>query len=265
MASGQQATCAWTELAVHEEAGPLDDKESPYKKPQRPKTAPKTVKQTAKQTGEERRAHLESLVPPASADSDLVARLKRLAAAIKENDRLLVGWLAEKIGDAETAKDIAQDAYLRVWRYAQTTPIESPRALLFKTAANLAANEFRARQRWRKHHVSPTRQNEDEDPLAEVASLDPTPEEVATANNDAQLSLDVINALPDKVRRAFIMSRFEEKTYAEIAVALSVSVSSVEKYMITALKKLKQAVQEAETKDENIVRFPGPPHKNKNN
>jgi len=174
-----------------------------------------------------------------------VADPKAVDGAIRRHDRMLVRWLAQKFGDIEIARDIAQSAYLRVWRYAQTQAIENPQALLFKTAANLAANEFRARKRLQlltaqaASETSPSA-------IEQVVSPTPSPEAAAMAREEVAASIAAINALPEQARRAFILSRFEEKTYREIAAELGVSESSVEKYIITALKALRKAAREAE-------------------
>jgi len=80
---------------------------------------------------------------------------------------------------------------------------------------------------------------------------------MASARQDAEVSLRAIEALPEKIRRAFVLSRFEEKTYSEIATVLSVSVSSVEKYIIEALKSLRMALDENQKPQKKVVLFPG--------
>jgi len=165
--------------------------------------------------------------------------------AIRRHDRMLVRWLAQKFGDIEIARDIAQSAYLRVWRYAQTQAIDNPQALLFKTAANLAANEFRARKRLLRL-TAEAPQDGSANPIEQIASLSPSPEATTLAREEVAASIEAINALPEQVRRAFILSRFEEKTYREIAVMLGVSESSVEKYIISALKALRKAAKDAD-------------------
>ena len=166
-----------------------------------------------------------------------------VGAAFRRHDRMLVRWLARKFGDIETARDIAQSAYLRVWRYAQTQQIDNLQALIFKTAANLAANEFRARKRMQllKFDGSPGGRDF---PIEQVASEQPTPEATAVAKEEIAASMRAIDSLPAQARRAFLLSRFEEKTYREIAVILGVSESSVEKYIIAALKALRSAAAE---------------------
>lgn len=179
---------------------------------------------------------------------------KAVGRAIERTDRMLVRWLAQKFGDIETARDIAQSAYLRVWRYAQTQQIDNLQALIFKTAANLAANEFRARKRIQSLKIdssTATRENL----IEQVASEQPSPEATAVAREEIAASLQAINSLPQQARRAFILSRFEEKTYREIAVILGVSESSIEKYIIAALKALRTAAEQS-GRSPKIVHLP---------
>ncbi len=160
--------------------------------------------------------------------------------AFRKHNEMLIRWLAQKLGDVETARDIAQGAYLRVLRYARTQKIENAQALIFKTAANLAANEFRSRKRRRQFSAEPSARD-GEDAASLVACGDPSPEETALSKEKMSVTLGAIRALPDQVRTAFVLSRFEGKTYREIAVMLGVSESSIEKYIIAALKAVRAA------------------------
>ncbi len=170
-----------------------------------------------------------------------LTRRRAVERAVRKHNRLLVNWLTQKFGEAETAQDIAQNAYLRVLRYAESNEIDNPRALIFKTAANLAANEFRSRRR--SPALPASYSASVEDLLEAVPSDAPSPERAAEAKQELKASMEAISHLPDRTRRAFIMSRFMDKSYREIAADLKVSESSVEKYIISALKTLREAVQ----------------------
>lgn len=178
-------------------------------------------------------------------------RLKIVEQTFRRHHRLLVGWLAKKLGDEATAKDVAQEAFLRVWRSAHKTEIDDPRALIFKTAANLAVNEFKARKRFYDTHVDPASTGYSEK-IETIAADEPSPERIASARQDYHLCMKFIETLPDKVRAAFVKSRFEALTYREIAEELGVSESSVEKYIIAALKGLRAAVYAPEHSDKVV-------------
>jgi RNA polymerase sigma-70 factor (ECF subfamily) len=47
-----------------------------------------------------------------------------------------------------------------------------------------------------------------------------------------------LNELPERTREIFVLQRLEQMTYPQIAEALAISVSTVEKHMIKALAYL---------------------------
>jgi len=175
---------------------------------------------------------------------EALKRRRAVERAVRKHNGLLVNWLSQKFGDSDVAQDIAQSAYIRVLRYAETHEIENPRALIFKTASNLAANEIRSRGR---SPILSAAQSASHDGLLEaVASDAPSPERTEEARQDLKVSMRAIMQLPGRIRRAFVLSRFMDKSYREIAADLCVSESSVEKYIIEALKILREAVQREE-------------------
>lgn len=62
----------------------------------------------------------------------------------------LVRYLDRKVWDAERARDLAQEAFVRA--LASDAEIENPRAWLFTVAGNLARDEARTAGR-RRHHL----------------------------------------------------------------------------------------------------------------
>lgn len=174
--------------------------------------------------------------------------------AMRREEKLLVRWLTQKLGDPDSARDVLQSVFLRVWAFAENGVVENPRALLFKTAGNLALNELKRRNRFTRRHVEPGNTSEN-DPLHNVASLSPSPEKQASLREDVSITMAAIEALPDRPRRAFVMNRFDGLSYKEIAELMNVSESSIEKYMIEALKKLRLSIEEAAAGKTKIVKF----------
>lgn len=119
-----------------------------------------------------------------------------VAKAFRKHNQMLIRWLALKLGDVETARDVAQGAYLRVLAYSKTQKIDNAQALIFKTAANLAANEFRSRKRRRAFAAEPAA-GETENAADLVACRDPSPEEAAQSKEEVAAALGAIRALPE--------------------------------------------------------------------
>ena len=178
--------------------------------------------------------------------------------AIRRDEKLLIRWLTKKLGDADAARDVAQSVFMRVWAFAETAKVDNPRALIFKAAGNLALNEIKRRNRFYRRHVTPSEFAED-DALHNVASSAPSPEKHASLREDVTLILNAIHALPERPRQAFMMNRFDGLSYREIAKSMGVSESSIEKYMIEALKKLRLVLNAERSKGEKVVTFPSAP------
>ncbi len=185
---------------------------------------------------------------------------KEIEQAMRRDEKLLIRWLTKKLGDSDTARDVVQSVFLRVWAFAENGIVENPRALLFKTASNLALNEMKRRNKFTRRHVEPSADS-DNDALHNVPSLSPSPEKQASLREDVSITMAAINGLPENPRRAFIMNRFDGKSYKQIAVIMKVSESSVEKYMIEALKKLRISIAEANQKTTKVVKFARPQHR----
>ena len=59
-----------------------------------------------------------------------------------------------------------------------------------------------------------------------------------------QLIADTIHALPEKCKQVFMMSRFEQLKYAEIAQKLGISIKTVENQMGKALSRIREVLRE---------------------
>lgn len=79
-----------------------------------------------------------------------------------------------------------------------------------------------------------------------LQSTDPSPEQSASLKDDVENIFEIINALPERQRKTILMHRVDELSYKEIAEKLSVSVSSIEKYMSSALKAIQRELNNNE-------------------
>ena len=141
------------------------------------------------------------------------------------------------VSSRDEAEDVVQETYFRVVRQAQVARFEkSARNYLFATAANVARDHLRKR-RFRSH--------EPFDELSEghPAAADGQPESALALNETLDALRAGINSLPGLTRDIFIMSRMRDKTHAEIAEALGVSVRTVDRKLSDALARLASRLQ----------------------
>ncbi len=140
-------------------------------------------------------------------------------------------FIAAKFGDAHDAEDIVHDAFRNILACDHVETIDDKRAYLYKTAQNLALNRIRKQKR-HQHYVAQQQPHDDGLP----------PERTVDAQRDLEAIRSAISTLPQKCQRAFLLSRIQHRTYAEISAELNVSVSTVEKYIITALQFLREHI-----------------------
>lgn len=137
----------------------------------------------------------------------------------------LHGWLRRKLGDSFVAADLAQDTFISVITGGATTEIREPRPFLVTIARRLMAHRYR-RQVLETSYL---------DMLASMPEeLAPSPEVQLLALEALQQIDRALDGLRAKEKEAFLLAHLEELTYAEIAIRLKVSASSVKQYLTRA-------------------------------
>lgn len=141
-------------------------------------------------------------------------------------------YLGRMLGNAEEAKDVAQDAYVRVQSASRRESVENPQALLFVTARRLAINRLRDRDR---------------EPLASAAMDFGAAEggdvrRQVMARQELELMAAAIDALPAGCREVLLLRKVDLLSHREIAERLGIAISSVEKHHARALRLLRAAL-----------------------
>ncbi len=160
----------------------------------------------------------------------------------------LVRFLTRKLRSTQDAEDIAQNAFIRIQHLAEMGKLENPKAYLYQTASNLAIDQIR-REKLHSNYV----QGEINRGLADTnvgQGNTHSPERLLAAREDLDHMQQAIAGLPLKCRQVFLLHRVKGMTYTEIARDMSISVSSVEKYILQALKACRLAL--AKSKDAEL-------------
>jgi RNA polymerase sigma-70 factor (ECF subfamily) len=134
-----------------------------------------------------------------------------------------------KRAPAPDVEDLLQEVMLRIHQRGDTAPIGNLEGYLFQTAASVLADYGRRRQvrRADAHQAF----DEQAHPIEES-----TPARVLEGREKIGRLMAALQALDEATRDVFVMHRFEEMTYPEIAAALGVSLSTVEKRIMKALR-----------------------------
>ena len=126
-------------------------------------------------------------------------------------------------------EDAVQDAFVTLWRRrAALDPTQSVRALLYTAVRNVLLNRSRDARRRDELHGTMAAPDAPHQPDQEASA--------------ALLSAHVrkaVQALPDRQREAFGLTRFDGLSYAEVAAVMGCSVKTVENHVGRALRALR--------------------------
>ncbi|TBU76010.1 sigma-70 family RNA polymerase sigma factor [Phytopseudomonas daroniae] len=161
---------------------------------------------------------MSSAPPPSTSQS--------IDSLYRDHHGWLHGWLRKRLGDREQAADIAQDTFLRLLLSGRLPSIDEGRSYLAQIARNLVIDQWRRQRIEQAYLDSIGHLSEPESPSLETRAM----------VIETLLQIDaMLDAMPGKVREAFLLSQFEGLTYPQIAERLQISVSSVQKYMLRAI------------------------------
>lgn len=129
--------------------------------------------------------------------------------------------------DFDLSRSVVQQVFVDMWVKREKLQVVSLKAYLFQSARNAALDVLKHKKAESKY-LSMLDKSEKESMTDWIENA-----ELADQINKA------IDKLPEKCRQIFILCRFEELKYAEIAEKLHISVKTVEMQVSIALKKLR--------------------------
>lgn len=134
--------------------------------------------------------------------------------------------------DHDAARDIVQTTFLKLWDKKQTLyQVRSLRDFMFRMVKNQVLDVFRKAAADQQKSAEMV-QNQD-------AHYHPIEDHLLYEEYMA-LAREGISQLPPRRKEIFQLSRFEHKSYAEIAEQLNISINVVENQMSKALKQLRE-------------------------
>jgi len=139
----------------------------------------------------------------------------------------VLSFISRSVGCRSKAENIVQEAYARLLsrRIKQEQPDDNhQRALFFTTAKNIVIDNYRRNKKF----VEP-----EEREL--IAPCDYEPEAKLASQQQLNLLYTCIEKLPLKTKQAFVLYKFKNLSYQEVAEQMAISVSMVEKHLATAM------------------------------
>jgi RNA polymerase sigma factor (sigma-70 family) len=158
------------------------------------------------------------------ADPDAQSRAGLVEQLFREHNEALVRFLALRLGSHQEAKDVAQEAYVRILSLHEPGAISFLRAFLFKTAANIAVDRVRSQQR--RFHSASARLFE------ELRPGPSSPEQLLGGVQELAVVRRLLGELPPKCRRALLLHRVSGLATEDIAVQMGLSERMIRHYIL---------------------------------
>lgn len=147
----------------------------------------------------------------------------------KTNIQFVTNFSSYKSGDPNTALDLVQEAFLKIWEKCSEISYEKAKSYLFTSVNNLFLNKLK--------HEKVVLNYAKNTPYLDVTNQNP---EYLLEEEEFKNKLKkAIEDLTEAEREVFLLNRIDDKKYREIAELLNISQKAVEKRMSSALKKLR--------------------------
>lgn len=153
----------------------------------------------------------------------------------------LCNFALKYVADPDTAKEVVQTVFMNLWQKRETINLDtSLKAFLFRSVYNRSLNQLRDNKKFVSFDAS---SEEDDGGYAERNHPSVTPAHMEEAELQGQINA-ALAKLPERCREIFLMSRFQEMKYQEIADKLNISVKTVEVQMSKALRILREQLKD---------------------
>jgi RNA polymerase sigma-70 factor (ECF subfamily) len=149
----------------------------------------------------------------------------------------LVRFFTIRLRSVAAAEDLVQDIYVRLSCLDDHTEIQNPTAYLYRLGSNLMLDRLRGERRT-AHRDGAWLDSQTVRIGNEEISAEPSAEAAVAARQRLALLTAAIQDLNPQTQRIFRMHKFEGLSHPQVAAALGISRSAVEKHMMAALKHL---------------------------
>jgi len=156
-------------------------------------------------------------------------RARLVGRLFQEHNRALVSFLRAKLRNDQEAREVAQEAYVKLLQLESPGVVSFLQAYLFKIAANIAVDRIR-HQQVGDRHVQQEAQFFDE--IDEVDS----PERHAIARDELARLEVALQTLPENARHAFAQHILLGRPLKQVAADLNLTTRTIHNYIARGLQ-----------------------------
>ena len=159
---------------------------------------------------------------------------QRVERLFDEHNASLVQFLRTRLRSNEEAREVAQEAYVRLLQLDNPEAVSYFRAFLFKTAGNIAVDRIRKNSREQGRSLFNVLHDEE-----------PSAEQTAVRRQTIRRVERSLEDLPPKCRKAFLLARIYGLSTREIAAQMHMSTRMIRNYLVQATLHVEQCVDES--------------------
>lgn len=148
-------------------------------------------------------------------------------------ERRLCNVIFRWVWRMEEAQDIAQEAFVRLWRMRDRVDMASVEPLVYRIALNLAVSRRRSQKLWRWLSL---------ETLAERPSPRQAADESIAARDERRRLRAAVDALPEDLRRVIVLCELSELGYDAVGRILSIPAGTVGSRRHRALRLLRETL-----------------------
>lgn len=170
--------------------------------------------------------------------------LSSVTAAFILHRKFLHKFLTRFFYEERDIEDVAQETFLRAYAAEQKKAkgIEQPKAYLFRIAKNIALTRLTNKSSQITSYI------EDLSNPA-VIYCETNAADEAEAHETLGIYCEAVASLSEKCRQVFLLRKVHGLSHKEIAEHMSLSVSSVEKYLRTGILTCREYIREREAEE----------------
>ena len=166
-------------------------------------------------------------------DREMAAE-EHFAALVERNARRMFRVAYSLLRNSHDAEDAVQEAFLKLHRSGGWRRIEDEKAFLARTVWRVALDRL------------PRGGEGDRDVAeAEIAWSGKSPEECAASGDERKLLRQMIDRLPEELRRPLVLSAIEEMTSGEVAAVMGIPEGTVRTRVMRAKAELRKRFEAA--------------------